>query len=88
LSAIVRNLSVDDARVIAARLRASPVKDVAAFAAMLPGTAVAPGTGRISVTSRYFLVGGRAKYGQAVTRMQVLLDRKSVWPEIVWQKIL
>jgi general secretion pathway protein K len=88
LSAIVRNLSIDDARVIAARCRASPVKDVAGFLAMLPGTAVAPGTGRISVTSRYFLVGGRAKYGQAVTRMQVLLDRKSVWPEIVWQKIL
>jgi general secretion pathway protein K len=88
LSAIIRNLSIDDARVIAARRTAAPFKDVAAFLGVLPGNAVAPAASRLAVGSRYFLVGGRAKYGQAVTRMQVLLDRKSVWPEIVWQKIL
>lgn len=88
LSAIIRNLSIDDARVIAARRTAAPLKDVAAFLGMLPGSAVAPAANRLAVGSRYFMVGGRAKYGQAVTRMQVLLDRKSVWPEIIWQKIL
>jgi general secretion pathway protein K len=88
LSALIRNLSIDDARVMAVRRRANPFADAAGFLAQLPRGATPPPAGRFSVTSRYFLVGGRAKYGMAVTRMQVLLDRRSVWPEIVWQKIL
>jgi general secretion pathway protein K len=88
LSALVPNLTIDEARVMAARRRARPFADAAGFLAQLPRGAKPPPAGRFSVTSRYFLVGGRAKYGLAVTRMQVLLDRRSVWPEIVWQKIL
>jgi general secretion pathway protein K len=88
LSAMIPNLSVDDARVIAVRRLVTPFSDVPGFLAQLPRTASPPASNRFSVASRYFLVGGRAKYGQAVTRMQVLLDRKTVWPEIVWQKIL
>ena len=88
LSALIPNLSIDDARVIAARRKANPFADVSGFLAKLPRGATPPPAGRFSATSRYFLVGGRAKYGLAVSRMQVLLDRKSVWPEIVWQKIL
>lgn len=88
LSALIPNLSIDEARVIAARRLADPFADEADFLARLPRSATAPPAGRFSATSRYFLVGGRAKYGLAVTRMQVLLDRNSVWPEIIWQKIL
>lgn len=88
LSALIRNLSIDDARVLAVRRRANPFADASGFLAQLPRGVTPPPAGRFSVTSRYFLVGGRAKYGMAVTRMQVLLDRRSVWPEIVWQKIL
>lgn len=87
LSALIQGLSIDEARVIAVRRTARPFEDVAAFQAQLPARAVMP-AGRFSVTSRYFLAGGRAKYGLAVTRMQVLLDRKTNWSEIVWQKIL
>jgi general secretion pathway protein K len=88
LSALIPNLSIDDARVIAARRQANPFADESGFLAKLPRGVTVPPAGRFSATSRYFLVGGRAKYGLAVTRMQVLLDRKSVWPEIIWQKIL
>lgn len=40
------------------------------------------------VSSTFFLASGRAKYGTATTRMQVLLYRQDVWPQIIWQKIL
>ncbi|HTY04658.1 MAG TPA: type II secretion system minor pseudopilin GspK [Rhodocyclaceae bacterium] len=86
LAAIVDNLSIDEARAIAVRRLVVPFQTTSDFTALLPARAFAPG--QIDVGSRYFLVGGRAKYGQAVTRMQVLLDRSSNWPVIVWQKIL
>jgi len=41
-----------------------------------------------AVSSNFFLASGRAKYGTATTRMQVLLYRQNNWPEIIWQKIL
>jgi type II secretory pathway component PulK len=40
------------------------------------------------VSTRYFLASGRAHFGEATTRMQVLLDRKTPYPVIIWQKIL
>jgi len=88
LSAVIRKLSIDEARILAARRQANPFADLSGFLAQLPVGVALPAAGRFSATSRYFLVGGRAKYGMAVTRMQVLLDRRTVWPEIVWQKIL
>jgi general secretion pathway protein K len=88
LSATVAGLSIDDARVLVARRQAEPFRDVADFVSKLPPSVARPNTVRLSVTSRYFLVNGRAKYGQAMTRLQVLLDRRTRWPEIVWQKIL
>jgi general secretion pathway protein K len=88
LSATVAGLNIDDARVLVARRQAVPFRDVADFVAKLPASTTMPNKARFSVNSRYFLVVGRAKYGQAMTRMQVLLDRRTTWPEIVWQKIL
>jgi general secretion pathway protein K len=88
LSASVAGLSIDDARVLVARRQAEPFRDVADFVSKLPPSVTGPNSARLAVTSRYFLVVGRAKYGQAMTRMQVLLDRRTTWPEIVWQKIL
>lgn len=88
LCALIQNLSIDDARAIATRRLSSPFGTVAAFLDQLPRMAIPPAASQLSVSSRYFLVGGRAKYGQAVARMQVLLDRKSNWSAIVWQKVL
>lgn len=41
-----------------------------------------------AVNSNFFLASGRAKFGTATTRMQVMLYRASAWPQILWQKIL
>jgi len=41
-----------------------------------------------AVYSNFFLASGRAKFGTATTRMQVMLYRASAWPQIIWQKIL
>jgi general secretion pathway protein K len=88
LTANIAGLSLDEARILVVRRQATPFRDVADFLSRLPGSVTAPSGARVAVASRYFLVVGRAKYGQAVTRMQVLLDRRNHWPEIVWQKIL
>lgn len=88
LSAVVKNLGLDEARALAANRVTEPFKDTQAFLDQLPSHVSAPASTILGVTSRYFLVGGRAKYGDAVSRMQVLLDRKERWSIIVWQKIL
>jgi general secretion pathway protein K len=41
-----------------------------------------------ALNSNFFLASGRAKFGTATTRMQVMLYRASAWPQILWQKIL
>lgn len=88
LRAVFENLGVDQARALVAHRQVTPFVSVSKFREQLPGTVVGPDDNRLEVKSRYFLVGGRAKYGQAVTRMQVLLDRREKWSTIVWQKIL
>ena len=86
LAASIANLGIDEARALATKRQVAPFQAVPDFNSQLPAKATVQSS--ISVSSRYFLVAGRAKYGQAVTRMQVLLDRASPWSKIVWQKIL
>jgi general secretion pathway protein K len=88
LVALIQNLSIDQAKALVVRRLTAPVTQYSLIRDQLPPTAVVPPESRLSVWSRYFLASGRAKYGQAVSRMQVLLDRKSNWSEIVWQKVL
>jgi general secretion pathway protein K len=88
LAALVENLGIDNAKALAAKRLASPFTGTDMFKESLPANAGALPMNRISVASRYFLASGRAKYGQAVSRMQVLLDRNSNWSVIVWQKVL
>lgn len=46
----------------------------------------------LDVRSQWFVVTGRARYGEAVTQMRVLLFRSvlvgAAWPSVVWQRIL
>ena len=88
LAAIVPGLGTDGARILTAKRLSVPFKDLADFVARLPRADLRPDAVLLSVTSRYFMASGRARYGLATTRMQVLLDRAQIWPEIVWQKIL
>ncbi len=88
LAAVVPGLGTDGARVLIAKRLSIPFKNPADFIARLPRADLRPDAVPLSVTSRYFMASGRARYGLATTRMQVLLDRGRIWPEIIWQKIL
>jgi len=88
LAAVVPGLSLDAARVLGVQRSRAWFKDVNDFNARLPSRDLQPDTSRLSVTSRHFLATGRARYGVALVRMEVLLDRSQNWPTIVWQKLL
>lgn len=88
LFALTSGLDLNATRVLVAERERAWFKDLADFTARLPeGGQAAPGT-RLDVRSRHFLVTGRARHGNAVVRMDALLDRQENWPEILWQRIL
>jgi len=88
LAVVVSGLDPDQARVLVAERERAWFKDVADFVARLPEGAEVDDISRIAVKSRYFLATGRARYGVAVARMDILLDRKQRWSDIIWQRIL
>lgn len=88
LVAITDGLDINAARVLVAERERAWFKDIADFSARLPQGAQTASGARIDVKSQHFLVTGRASYGNATVRMEVLLDRHETWPEILWQRIL
>jgi general secretion pathway protein K len=88
LAAMLPKLGLDSARMIAAQQQGAPFKDLADFRARLANSSNGLSDANFAVSSRYFLASGRARFGEATTSMQVMLDRRNIWPEIVWQKIL
>ena len=87
LAALMPDLGIGVTRVLVEERLRAPFKDVNDFVARSHRSSHAPKTG-LAVVSRYFLVSGRARYGESTTRMLVLLDRQNQWSEIIWQKIL
>lgn len=87
-AAVLPGLGIDQARIVVAQRQVIPFKDVEDFRSRLPHGVSTPDTARFSVKGRFFLASVRAKFGQSTTRMQALLDRQKVWPDIVWQKLL
>lgn len=88
LVAITDGIDINVARVLVAERERAWYKDIADFSARLPEGAQTARGARIDVKSQHFLVTGRASYGSAMVRMEVLLDRQQTWPEILWQRIL
>ena len=88
LAAVVPGLSLDAARLLIVERGRAWFKDVNDFKARLPNQALQPDLNRLSVTSRHFVATGRARFGVAMVRMEVLLERSQNWPTIVWQKLL
>ena len=88
LAAMLPSLGLNNARIMAAQQQSAPFKDIADFQARLPQAGITVSNTRFAVVTRYFLASGRARFGEATTRMQVLLDRQDIYPLIVWQKIL
>lgn len=88
LAAVLPGLALDEARRLAEEGRRAWCRDLNDFRARLPSELRAAELGDLGVGSRYFLVTGRARYGAAVSRLEVLLSRGAGWPAIVWQKVL
>lgn len=88
LAAVLPGLGIDQARIVVAQRQVIPFKDMADFRSRLPSGVSISDTARFSVAGRFFLASVRARFGQSTTRMQALLDRQKVWPDIVWQKLL
>jgi len=89
LVALVPTLSLDTARVLVAERDRAWFKDTADFFSRAGQESLSgQAQERVDVVSRYFLVTGRASQGKAMVRMEILLDRLAIWPEIVWQRIL
>ena len=90
LAAATEGLGLDTARALVAERSRAWFKDVADFEARLKSRSpdAEPDIARLATTSRHFLVTGRARFGVAMVRMEVLLDRSQNWPTIVWQKLL
>lgn len=88
LAAVIPGLGIGAARDLTEQRQSAPFRDVDDFVARLARPDLKPLASALSVKSRYFIVSARVRYGQAITRLQALLDREKVWPEIVWEKIL
>lgn len=88
LVAMLPRLRIDQAQVLAAERDRAWFKDLADFSARLPDGVSLDDSTRYAVTSRFFLATGRARFGVAVARMEILLDRKQRWSDILWQRIL
>lgn len=88
LAAAIPGLGLDGARSVIQERQRAWYKDINDFSARLPKKNLSPDTSRLATTSRYFLATGRARFGVSVVRMEVLLDRKQTWPEILWHKQL
>lgn len=87
LSAHVEQLSLSDARAIVTTRDRSFFPNRTAFTDLLPKS-TAYDASQFDVRSVYFLATGRARWGDAVTRMQVLLRRSQARPDILWRKNL
>lgn len=85
--AITSGIDLSYARILVAERDRNWYRNVADLTARLPTGASLTDTSHLDVKSRYFLVSGRARYGVSVVTLEALLDRRSTWPEIVWQRI-
>ena len=85
LAALIPGLSLDAARAIVGERQQRPFRDMADF--LVRSGRPDAGTQAFAVSSRYFLATVRARYGEALVQMRVMLDRNATWPEILWQKM-
>lgn len=87
LAAAVADLPLDQAEALVTARKGRHFKDLADFRARLPKTVTQVNEAVVSVSSRYFLVAGHARFGRAKVGYEALLEREATaWPQLVWQK--
>lgn len=87
LAAVAENMTLADARLLVQQRNGHPFKDVDDFRQRLPHGGIQMLDGNITVSSQFFLVSGRARFGNAQVTTQALLNRKDGWPSVVWQSV-
>jgi general secretion pathway protein K len=88
LAAVVPGLTLAEAQVLASGRAGAPIRDLKDFRDRLPRRNLDWHEGELAVSSRYFLVQGRAQVGSADLRMEALLERNAgAMPAVVWQRL-
>ena len=88
LAAVIKNMSLTDARTLVHKRTETPFTDVADFTnALKQFGALQPVVNDLTVNSQYFWVTGHARVGQAQVTTQALLYRLNNWPIIVWRSV-
>lgn len=88
LMAVTEGLDRVAARALVAERERIWYRNVADYSSRLPPNARITNLQLVDIRSRHFLVTGRAGYGAATVRLEVLLDRAEIWPDILWQRLL
>lgn len=87
LAATIAGLSLPEALVLAQSLKTAPARSLAELRARLPRPDLRLDEPAVGVSSRFFLVDGRARFGRADVHMEALLQREGrMLPVLVWQK--
>jgi general secretion pathway protein K len=87
LSAVIPGLPLQDARQMVMARKDHPFTTVAEFLQKLPAGVGQDASAELSVSSKYFLVEGRAVQKQAEFSAQALLVRQNIWPTVVRQSV-
>jgi general secretion pathway protein K len=88
LAAVVRELTLDEARAVIAQRERAYFRNLSGFLAQLPPGATAEAND-ITTASQYFLASVRVTIGAAEARGSALLAREAAgWPAVVWRKFL
>ncbi|SMB25914.1 conserved exported protein of unknown function [Sterolibacterium denitrificans] len=88
LSAVLHDFPVTEIHQVVAERERIPFLDIGDFRKRLANQEhiMQPGIERLDTRSSHFSVALHARYGNADTRVQALLQRTAIWPRIVWQK--
>jgi general secretion pathway protein K len=90
LAAVMKNMTLPEARSIVQERTVQPFESVTVMQKRLAGKGVIVSTddlARLTVSSDYFMVHGRAKVGGAQVVTQALLHRTNGWPAVAWQSV-
>ncbi len=89
LVAMVKNLTLPEARSLVAQRDAHPFASVSDFHSALPRIELSIDDSKFSVSSKFFLASVTSQFGRATATVQTLLERdNTLWPHVVWQKSL
>ncbi|MDY0046823.1 MAG: type II secretion system minor pseudopilin GspK [Thauera propionica] len=86
LAAVIEGLGLDQARILAAERERVWYRNLGDLNGRLGEGVVLPSQSVLDVRSRFFRVHIHAAYGEALTRLNAVLDREQNWPNLLWYR--